>query len=196
MKTLGEKVKELRLALDMTQEQLANQVEVTVKSIQRYENNLSRPDTHALMKLSLFFDVSADYLLGISSYEKQLGETVNKILKEGGYNYLYKTNLDSKNNYVIDEESYYFWIYADDDEIGGQTVWQGWADEDKKTEIRVLREVHPENAIHACTLTKGKPMVINSKEEAEVFMVFGGHAIIKKEICEKYLPWFMKPYLG
>jgi len=33
-------------------------------------------------------------------------------------------------------------------------------------------------------------MFINSEADVKVFCMFGGHAIIRADICEKYLPEF------
>ena len=39
---------------------------------------------------------------------------------------------------------------------------------------------------------KGKPMFLNSEFDAKTFLVYGGQAIVRKDICEKYLPQFME----
>lgn len=194
MKTLGDKIKELRIALGMTQEDLANQLEVEVKSVQRYERGKSRPNTYAIAKLAVFFEVSSDYLLGISSMQ-EMEEIKNKVSAEGTYNSFYKRYLQAKNDYVIDTNATYYWIEAKEDKIGGQTHWVGWADESGKKEVRVLRPVIPDKAIEFCTKVCGKPMILNSEEDAGIFLVFGGQAIVQKEICEKYLPWFLEPFI-
>mgnify|MGYP002554070149 CR=1 FL=1 len=63
MKTIGQKIKSLRIALGLSREQLSEIIEVTHKSIYRYETGKSLPDTTALVKLATYFDVSTDYLL-------------------------------------------------------------------------------------------------------------------------------------
>ena len=64
MKTTGQKIKPLRIALGLSQAQLSEIMGVTHKSIYRYETGKSLPDTNALVKLATYFDVSTDYLLG------------------------------------------------------------------------------------------------------------------------------------
>ena len=66
MKTTGEKIKSLRIALGLSQEQLSETIDVAHKSIYRYETGKSLPDTTTLVKLATYFDVSTDYLLGLS----------------------------------------------------------------------------------------------------------------------------------
>ena len=79
MKTMGEKIKLLRTAAGLTQEQLAEIIGITSKSIQRYENDKFKPDVYILARLAAYFDVSADYLLGLIGYQKQRKEETFKI---------------------------------------------------------------------------------------------------------------------
>ena len=56
MKTTGEKIKSLRIALGLSQEQLSETIDVAHKSIYRYETGKSLPDTTTLVKLATYFD--------------------------------------------------------------------------------------------------------------------------------------------
>ena len=38
-------------------------------------------------------------------------------------------------------------------------------------------------------------MVINSLEDAIVYLIYGGQAVIKADICERYLPQFCEDYI-
>ncbi|MNP75858.1 hypothetical protein D3C76_1729850 [compost metagenome] len=75
-------------------------------------------------------------------------------------------------------------------------MWVGWADKNCKLEIRKLRKVYPEKAIEACTEVYGKPMVLNYEEDAIVFRMFGGQAIVKREICEQFLPEYLENFFS
>lgn len=190
MKSLGVKIRELRNALGLTQNELAEELEISLKSLQRYENEQSKPDFFALSKLATFFDVSADYLLGICSLKKQIN-----ISKERADNPFYKQYLKCRNNYMIEKDALYYWIEANGDKIGGQTQFVGWADEPGGKERRVLREVNPENAIELCTHVYGKPMVLNTQEDVEAFLIYGGQAIIKKDTCKEWMPWYLEEFI-
>lgn len=193
MQSLGEKIRDLRSALKMTQKDLAEKLEIDIKSIQRYETGKSRPDTYSLVKLATFFDVSSDYLLGLTSLMDQMAERESKLSKYRRI--FYKNYIKCKNDYKIYSDEKYYWIEAKDDKIGGQTMWEGFTDDSIPKEIRVLRPVIPEKAIEICTQTCGKPMVLNTEEDACTFLMFGGQAIVREEICEKYLPWFLEPFV-
>lgn len=195
MKGFGERLRELRLAAGLSQEKLANQLQITVKSIQRYESGY-RPDTYALVKLATYFNVSTDYLLGLKCYKESIKERKEKLKGEDGYSELYSNYLNCLNNYEIVEDKTYYWIELEDDYIGGQTEWIGWFNEERTLEIRRLRPVKPKGAIEMCTRVNGKPMVINSQMDAMVFLIYGGQAIVREDICEKYLPEFLQDFIG
>lgn len=188
----GDKVKQLRNKLNLTQEQLADSIEISEKTIYRYESNKANPDIHSLIRLSQFFAVSIDYLLGLLSYEEMLKQEKSVGLSHG--NDFYKKYVSLKSNYTFYDDASYYWIFSIGDKIGGQTMWDGWLDNKAKIERRVLREVNPVPAMQLCKETKGNPAVINSEEDAKLFLLFGGHAIIKKDVCEKFLPQFIEPY--
>lgn len=61
---IGSKLKELRTATGMTQEQVARKIETGRVNYTRYENNSSRPDYETLIALADLFDVTTDELLG------------------------------------------------------------------------------------------------------------------------------------
>ncbi len=66
MVEFGEKVKELRLSKGLTQKQLAKELEQAQSTIFYWEQNKQEPNISSLKKLCEFFDVSADFLLGLS----------------------------------------------------------------------------------------------------------------------------------
>lgn len=60
-------IKKLRQEKDLTQVQLADVFKIDQTTVSKWELNKALPDTQMLVKLSEFFDVSTDYLLGLSS---------------------------------------------------------------------------------------------------------------------------------
>ena len=63
MKTLGQKISELRKKQKMTQDELAEKMNVSAQAVSKWENDLSIPDITVLIELSEFFGVSLDSLL-------------------------------------------------------------------------------------------------------------------------------------
>lgn len=197
MKSMGQKIKVLRNAAGLSQEELADQIGVTVKSIQRYETEKSRPDTYILTRLAAFFDISADYLLGLIGYKEQLEEESSRLSADGQCSYLYARYLRCKNNYTIDPNSEYYAICFDDQmtTISAQTQWIGWANEEMTYERRRIRPVIPSKYLQLCESLCDSIIVINCKEDVDAFLVFGGKALVKTDICEKNLPAFCKEFI-
>lgn len=63
--TLGRRIARLRLQHAMTQERLANIVNVSAQAVSKWENDLSYPDIMLLPVLAETFGVTVDELLGI-----------------------------------------------------------------------------------------------------------------------------------
>ena len=61
----SERLKELRNEKKLTTIQLAKKLGVSDASVSRWENQLRIPTIANLYKMALFFDVSADYLIGL-----------------------------------------------------------------------------------------------------------------------------------
>lgn len=62
----GDRLKQLRENVRLSQEELADQIGISEPQIWRYEKGESSPRADILTKLSSYFGVSADYILGIS----------------------------------------------------------------------------------------------------------------------------------
>lgn len=66
MTTLGERLKQERLAKGYTQKQIADAIGVTYNAVCNYEAGSREPSVDLLVKLCKVLDVSADYLIGVS----------------------------------------------------------------------------------------------------------------------------------
>jgi len=66
MELFGLRLKTLRLQKDLTQNQLAKKLDVTRSSVSYYEKSAVYPSIEILLKMCKYFDVSADFLLGLS----------------------------------------------------------------------------------------------------------------------------------
>lgn len=75
MLKIGEKIKELRKAQDVTQEKLADYLNISYQAVSKWENGLALPDVTLIPALAIFFGVSADYLLDIDT------ENTDKIIE-------------------------------------------------------------------------------------------------------------------
>lgn len=64
---LNERIKELRCDRHLNQVQLGTALGVTKQCISNWENDNIQPSVEMLTKIAKFFNVSCDYLLGLTS---------------------------------------------------------------------------------------------------------------------------------
>ena len=65
----GEKIAFLRKKKGLTQEQMAEILEVSRQSVSRWEIDMAFPETEKLIKLSRLLECSVDYLLNVGEQE-------------------------------------------------------------------------------------------------------------------------------
>ena len=61
--SLGNKLADARRAKNLTQEQLAEKLEVTRQAVSRWESGAAWPETDKLVRMAQILEVSCDYLL-------------------------------------------------------------------------------------------------------------------------------------
>ena len=78
---LGEQIRDLRIARNLSQVQLADRLGVTKQSVSNWENNNILPSVDTLKHIANFFHCSADYLLEMDG-GKVFIETTNLTLEQ------------------------------------------------------------------------------------------------------------------
>lgn len=69
MKVFAQRLKELRTEKKLSQRGLAELTHLSQSAIKQWENESRVPNAEAVASLAKFFNVSADYLLGLTDYE-------------------------------------------------------------------------------------------------------------------------------
>lgn len=64
--------KEVRQARKLTQQQVADLLEIPLRTYQNYEREINDPDTNILCKMADFYGVTVDYLVGYSDIAFQV----------------------------------------------------------------------------------------------------------------------------
>lgn len=67
---IGEKIKECRERMGLTQKQLAVQLSVTQASMSAYEQGIAIPTTESVCKMCLIFEQPSDYFIGLDNRKK------------------------------------------------------------------------------------------------------------------------------
>ena len=68
MEKLAEKLKELRIEKGLSQREVSSALGMSRNAFTNYENGYREPSLDNLKKICQFFDVSADYLLGLKDF--------------------------------------------------------------------------------------------------------------------------------
>ena len=71
MNDFGIKVKQLRKAKNMKQDELARLLKISTSAVSMYEQNRREPDNKTIVKIATIFGVTTDYLLDNTTQEKK-----------------------------------------------------------------------------------------------------------------------------
>lgn len=63
---LNEKIKELRMSMNISQVKLGEELGVSKQCVSNWENDNIQPSIDMLIKIAKYFHVSCDYLLGLN----------------------------------------------------------------------------------------------------------------------------------
>ena len=63
---MHERLKELRIERKFKLKEVAEKLNVTIRTISRYEDGTREPSVEMIIKFCKLYDVSADYLLGLT----------------------------------------------------------------------------------------------------------------------------------
>ena len=89
----NKRIRDLREDHDMTQDELADKLNISKRTLLRYESGISEPTIGILISLSLIFNVSIDYLVERKIENYKMNEIIielKKIPVENFYNFLYQ----------------------------------------------------------------------------------------------------------
>jgi len=88
-------LKELRLSKGLSQQSMADELQITQQAYANYEAGKRTPDLQNLVRLANFFDTSIDYILGNTDdptppdkkkpTPETVGPVLTSVLKEAGY---------------------------------------------------------------------------------------------------------------
>ncbi len=81
---MASRIKEVRESRHVIQEIVANEIGVTQQTFSKYERDITNIKVDVLIKLAEYFNVTTDYLLGLSDVKRDLQRQVemNKDLDE------------------------------------------------------------------------------------------------------------------
>ncbi len=98
-KTIGQIIKSLRKERNLTQEELAELLNVTAQAISKWENEAGMPDISQIIPLASVFNVSTDVIFGLCSISNN--EEAEKIIFSAKEKIVEQKATDIKNGYDI-----------------------------------------------------------------------------------------------
>jgi transcriptional regulator with XRE-family HTH domain len=75
---LSDRIKALRTERKLTQKDIADFLGISRQAYTKYENDQTEPDNKTLGKLAEYFDVTTDYLLGLSNIRNSEKQPENR----------------------------------------------------------------------------------------------------------------------
>ncbi len=191
----------------MTQEQLAELLNISPQAVSRWENNAAMPDISLLPPLANLFDVTTDYLLGMDTWQKDLRrEEYDKAFfeywkredKEKNYQIALKATAEYPGDmayleWLASSEYYVAFLQADDtgyhDLLDNaikhyDTVIRNSIDEKLRTRARhgIVLALH-----YAGRIAEAKTYAMSEENERErdELLVWGLEGEEKKRHCQK-----------
>ncbi len=111
-KKIGRFIKELRNEKGLTQEQLAELVGVTNRSVSRWENGVNMPDFDLLIHIAQYFDVSIEEILDGERKGEGMDKAAEKtMLKVADYNSSENMIFSKRLNFIFAVSLIAFIIY-------------------------------------------------------------------------------------
>ena len=95
--SVGTNIRRLRIAAEITQEQLAEAMNVTCAAVSKWERGDTFPDITLLQPLAYYFGVSIDELMGYSAHKVE--QTIDDLL--GRYRALYRSDFTAAHELIV-----------------------------------------------------------------------------------------------
>lgn len=90
---------------NITQKQLSMELHIAPTTLNGYINSYREPDFHTLVRLARYFDVSADYLLGLSPEKKPAPSTLSS--SEGTLIHIYRSLVPERQELLMEQAKFY-----------------------------------------------------------------------------------------
>lgn len=85
---------------NITQKQLSAELNIAAPTLNGYINNRREPDFRTLVRLARYFDVTSDYLLGLSDERKPAPSTLNPA--EGRLIHVYRSLMSEYQDLLLE----------------------------------------------------------------------------------------------
>ena len=118
---LGDQIKSMRMASGISQQEMANRLNVSKQSVSNWENDNIVPSVNVLRKICKLFSCSADYLLELSDQEQLILDISNLSARQIAHVRLIAEELSEMNQQLLEARAEAASAYA----LAGRTPTAG-----------------------------------------------------------------------
>ncbi len=79
--TLGQKIKKLRSDKNLTQKEMADQLNVSFQTVSKWESDLNEPDLSTIRQIAKLFDCSLEYLINEDEDQPKIEKTAEPVVE-------------------------------------------------------------------------------------------------------------------
>lgn len=90
---------------NLTQKQLSMDLHIASSTVNGYVNNNREPDFETLVRFAKYFNVSTDYLLGLSNEKKPAPSSLSP--SEGALIHLYRSLPPERQELIVEQAKFY-----------------------------------------------------------------------------------------
>ncbi len=106
--TLGERLEELLEERELTQRQIAKDLHIVPSTLNGYIKGHRQPDHETIIRMAEYFEVSTDYLLGVTNLRRASQEIQDA--REGNLLGIYRS-LQPENQDLLMEQAHFYQRY-------------------------------------------------------------------------------------
>ncbi len=103
---IGDRLESLLEDWDLTQKKLARDLHIEASTLNGYIKGKRCPDYDTLIRMAEYFEVSTDYLLGVTSIRKRSEEPIN--VCEGELIGIYRDMLPENQDLLMDQAHHFY----------------------------------------------------------------------------------------
>ena len=173
----GERIREARKTKKLTQEAVAADVPIPLRTLQRIEAGQIPKDIKHLWALVQYLDVSADALPGTrndvnAATDNHAGHWDHLCLRR------YQRLMVCRQRTYISSAYHYYCIAINYGEYCINTNFEGW-------EPTVVDPLYIYDSIYADT--NQPPLVLNELEDIDIFLWLGGYALVQTDLYDSHM---------
>ena len=97
--TLGQKIKKLRSDKNLTQKEMADQLNVSFQTVSKWESDLNEPDLSTIRQIAKLFDCSLEYLINEDEDQPKIEKTAEPVVEVKEVHHSYSTYSKDQRNH-------------------------------------------------------------------------------------------------